>query len=149
MIENNYDLKALIDYVNGKEKDLDRVAMLASVTITAAMLGNTLVGSAASTSFTILGTSILPEIKKIIGLINKKDKETEATEIYEKCRFTEIALARLAVKHAIEKNLKGKNGLFAQWKLSNMINEQKEYKVRKLDKERELKSIKAFSNNIN
>jgi len=28
----------------------------------------------------ILGTSILPEIKKIIDLINKKDKETEVIE---------------------------------------------------------------------
>ncbi|MCS6130771.1 hypothetical protein DWV13_03725 [Clostridium botulinum] len=149
MIESNTNLKELINYVNGKKVVFDRVAMLASVTITAVMLGNSQVGSAASTSFTILGTSMLPEIKKIINLINEKDKESEATEIYEKCRFTQVALTRLAVKYAIEKNLNGKNGIFATWKLANIINEQQENKVKKLDEERELKSIKAFSNNIN
>jgi len=98
--------------------------MLAGVTITAIMLGNTQFGTATSTSLSILGTSILPEIKKIIDLINRKDKETEAIEEYEKCRFTQILLARIAVKCSIERNLKGKNALFAKFKLSNLINEQ-------------------------
>ncbi|MBU3130563.1 nSTAND3 domain-containing NTPase [Clostridium tagluense] len=149
MIENNIDLKEIIDYVKGRKIALDRIAMLAGVTITAVMLGNTQVGSAASASFTILGTSILPEIKKIISLINEKDKEAEATEAYERCRFTQMVLARLAVKHAIEKNLLGKDKIFAQWKLSNIISEQQEDEVRKLDEERELKSIEAFSNKTN
>jgi len=43
--------------------------------------------------------------------------------------------------------LKGKNALFAKFKLSNLINEQQELKARDLDEERELKSIKAFINN--
>ena len=43
--------------------------------------------------------------------------------------------------------MKGKNALFAKFKLSNLINEQQELKARDLDEERELKSIKAFINN--
>ncbi|MBU3201567.1 hypothetical protein LL037_03660 [Clostridium estertheticum] len=147
MLENmNIGVQEIINYANGKRTVIDRVMMLSSVTITAMAIGTTQAGATASSAFTILGISLLPEIKKILGLINHKNEEKEAIEVYERCKFTQILLGRLAVKSAIDKNLNDKNWLFARWKISDIIDEQKKQEVKKLDEERESRYICSFCN---
>lgn len=142
----NIRLKEIINYVNGKKTVINRATMLISVTVTAMAIGTTQAVAAASSAFSIFGTSLLPEIKKVLDLINQKSEEEEAIEVYERCKFTQIVLGRLAVKHAIDKNLSNGNWLFARWKISCIIDEQKKQEVKKIDEEREAKYIRLFCN---
>jgi hypothetical protein len=137
------NLKDIISYVNGKN-NMDKLELLTSVTVTALMIANPVVGATASTVATLLSSSVSTQIKKIFHLLNSKNKEDKALEVFEKCRFTEILLSRLAAKQTMEKNLNGKDMLFSQWQLARIVEEENKKEINRLDEERENKFVQTF-----
>jgi hypothetical protein len=137
------NLKDIISYVNGKN-NMDKLELLTSVTVTALMIANPVVGATASTVATLLGSSVSTQIKKIFHLLDSKNKEDKALEVFEKCRFTEILLSRLAAKQTIEKNLNGKDMLFSQWQLARIVEEENKKEINRLDEERENKFVQTY-----
>lgn len=136
-------LKDIIAYVDGKNQT-NKLGLLASVTVTALMIANPSVGATASAAYTLLGSSVSSQIKKILDMLDSKNKEDLAIEVFERCTFTEILLSRLAVKQTIEKNLNGKDMLFAQWKLSRTFEEEEKKEISRLDEERENKFVQTY-----
>ncbi|MEK4715761.1 hypothetical protein [Sporosarcina sp. FSL K6-5500] len=136
-------LKDIIAYVEGKNQ-MNKLGLLASVTVTALMIANPSVGATASAAYTLLGSSVSSQIKKILDMLDSKNKEDQAIEVFERCTFTEILLSRLAVKQTIEKNLNGKDMLFAQWKLSRTFEEEQKKEISRLDEERENKFVQTY-----
>ncbi|WP_102400290.1 hypothetical protein [Haloimpatiens massiliensis] len=137
-------LKQLIKYINGKNENLDRAAILASSVIVAGTICGIEFVQGVSTAFTILGASIAPEIKKVFEYFNKKSKENEAYANYKRCKFAESVLARLAVKHAVENMTQGKERFISRWKISNTLREDKKQEICEKDMQRENKYNKLF-----
>ncbi|SFF88937.1 hypothetical protein SAMN05216353_11256 [Halobacillus alkaliphilus] len=137
------DLEDIINYVNGKNHK-DKLELLASVTVTGLMLVNPVVGSTASSAYTLLGASVSSQIKRIFHRLDTKNKEKQALEAYEKCRLTAVLLSRLAVKNTIENSLNGRDTLFAQWKLTRHVEEEEKKRISRLDEERESKFMQSF-----
>jgi hypothetical protein len=142
----NPNLKQTIAYVNGNTPKIDRVAMLAAVTITAtSLVAFPVLGATASTAATLLGKNLSEQIKKILQLA-KNDKEQAAISVQERCRFADVLLAKLAVFHVTEKQLTGTDKLFAQWKIANKsADERKE--IEGLDYKREKAVMEDYQDN--
>ena len=138
-------LKELIKYINGKNKNLDRAAILAIAVIAAGTICGIGFVQGISTAFTILGASINPEIKKSFEYFNKKSKENEVYANYKRCKFAESVLARLAVKNAVENMTQSKERFLSRWKISNTLREDKKQEIYEQDIQRENKYNKLFS----
>ncbi|NHN31623.1 hypothetical protein [Paenibacillus agricola] len=144
IIQSN--LKDLIDYVNGKKKISERATLIASLTVTAFAIAVPNLGTAASTAFTLMGVGIPVSIKKVLKSLDRSSTEDRAVEVFERCRFTDFVLSRMAVAQAVEKNLTGEDRFFARWKLAKTVEEhQKE--ILKNDEEREEKYIQGYQDN--
>jgi hypothetical protein len=142
----NPNLKQIIAYVNGKTPTIDRVSMLAAVTITATSLAAfPVLGATASTAATLLGKTLPEQIKKLIQLA-KNDKEQAAMNVQDRCRFVDVLLAKLAVFHVTEKQLTGTDKLFAQWKIANKSADDRK-EIEELDYKREKAVMEGYQDN--
>ncbi|WP_088007065.1 hypothetical protein [Indiicoccus explosivorum] len=137
------NLKDIINYVKG-ENGTSKVELLTSATVTALMIANPTVGATASAAYTLQGSSVSAQVKRLFGVLDNKRKENQAIEVYERCTFTEVLLSRLAVKEVILKNLNSRDRLFAQWRLIRTIEEEQQKEISRLDEERESEFLYAY-----
>ncbi|QZY53777.1 hypothetical protein [Crassaminicella profunda] len=139
------NLSDIIKYVNDRNTTIDRAKMLASVSVTAIILYSPDISASASTGCTLAGMSIPPLIKNFFDKFNDKTREEKAINTLERCQFADFILSRLAVAHVVRNNLRGKDRIFADWKIS-LIAEEDKTRITKIDEEREEKFINNFLN---
>ncbi|WP_373231594.1 hypothetical protein [Cohnella sp.] len=142
----NSGLKELIKYAKGEETFQDRAAWLAGLTATATALTFAGVGSDMATAFTVLGSGVPSTVKQVLKALNRRDLEVQAVDSYERCRFVDYALARMAVTQAMAKLLSDGERFFARWHLNKLTKDEQE-KLHKRDEKREEQQVQNYLDN--
>ncbi|NOU77458.1 hypothetical protein GC101_01045 [Paenibacillus sp. LMG 31459] len=137
------NLKDLIKYAKGEEAFQDRAAWLAGLTVTTAALTFTGVGGDIATVFTVLGSGVPSTVKQILKNMNQRDIEVQAVDTYERCRFIDYALARMAVMQAIAVLLSDEERFYARWHVNKLTKEEQE-KLHKRDEKREEQQVQNY-----
>jgi phosphopantetheinyl transferase (holo-ACP synthase) len=140
----NIDLKKLARYVNGKSRIKDVIELLFNASIATSILINPGATIVASSVFSIVGTSVSEIIEKASGAFMKKLDAEETLAIFDRCRYADLILVRLAVKEAIIRNFEGKDKIVASWKLRLTIDDKEKNKMEMEDTEREEKVFDKY-----
>lgn len=149
MHDNTSNLKCLIDYLNNKNKNFDREKFLVQATITTIALYNSPLMGAVSTGLAISGDSFEEEIKQIFSYFKKtKSVENMAKIETEKCKFADVALAKLAAMDVLynSSNLNKVDTYIMRRKIKNNLQEDTLKHIIKLDINREQQFIDIFKN---
>lgn len=130
------NLSDIIKYVNDKNTTIDKVKLLTEVSIIGVILLNPQISGPASTAFTLAGIGIPPVINSCFERFKSSLEEERAMNTYKRCQFADFILSRLAVVQVVRNNLRGKERVFADWKIS-LITEENKTKIERMDQERE------------
>lgn len=136
-------LSEIIKYVNDKNMILDKVKLLMEVSVTGAILLNSQISGPVSTAFTLAGISIPPVINSCFDRFKSSPEEELAMNTFKRCQFADFILSRLAVVQAVRNNLRGKERVFADWKIS-LITDENKTKIERMDQKREENFIDDF-----
>lgn len=129
-------LSELKKYVNDNNAHIDKIKLLTEVSIIGVTLLNPQISGPASTTFTLAGIGIPAVISNCFEKIKTTPEEEKAIDTLKRCQFADFILARLAVVQVVRHNLRGKDRVFADWKMSQ-ITEEDRARIESMDQERE------------
>lgn len=132
------ELKEIIDFINGKQITSDKMELLLKATTTvSSLIFPPVIVAGADSMLSLMGSVMKDKAKDISNILFKTLDENNVIKTFERCRYSDVLLARKALKKAIYDNLRDKEGFLATWKLNKMLDSQVKESIQKNDSRRE------------